>query len=122
LLFKERRPFKFKKECPSEQWQIISFRLIPLKTPAPVSFRWTVPLSRENYKKIIIISCTVALLLCASWKKGWEAPEHVQEKNFIRVHIFTGDIVFGQFFFPSSQIFLVSFGRKVCPWIDNIDL
>jgi hypothetical protein len=42
LLFKERRPFKLKKECPSEQWQVISFRLIPLKTP--VSFRWTVPL------------------------------------------------------------------------------
>jgi hypothetical protein len=42
LLFKERRPFKLKKEYPSEQWQIISFRLIPLKTP--VSFRWTVPL------------------------------------------------------------------------------
>jgi hypothetical protein len=43
LLFKERRPFKLKKEYPSEQWQIISFRLIPLKTP--VSFRWTVPLN-----------------------------------------------------------------------------
>jgi hypothetical protein len=42
LLFKERRPFKLKKGCPSEQWQAISFRLIPLKTP--VSFRWTVPL------------------------------------------------------------------------------
>jgi hypothetical protein len=42
LLFKERRPFKLKKEYPSEQWQIISFQLIPLKTP--VSFRWTVPL------------------------------------------------------------------------------
>jgi hypothetical protein len=41
-LFKERRPFKLKKEHPSEKWQIISFRLIPLKTP--VSFRWTVPL------------------------------------------------------------------------------
>jgi hypothetical protein len=40
---KERRPFKLKKEYPSEQWQIISFRLIPLKTP--VSFRWTVPLN-----------------------------------------------------------------------------
>jgi hypothetical protein len=36
-------PFQLKKEYPSEQWQIISFRLIPLKTP--VSFRWTVPLS-----------------------------------------------------------------------------
>jgi hypothetical protein len=36
------RPFKLKKEYPSEQWQIISFRLIPLKTP--VSFHWTVPL------------------------------------------------------------------------------
>jgi hypothetical protein len=44
LLFKERRPFKLKKEYPSEQWQIISFRLIPLKTP--VSFRWTAPLNR----------------------------------------------------------------------------
>jgi hypothetical protein len=43
LLFKERRPFKLKKECPSEQWQVISFRLIPLKTS--VSFRWTVPVS-----------------------------------------------------------------------------
>jgi hypothetical protein len=42
LLFEERRPFKFKKEFPSEQWQIISFRLIPLKTP--VSFSWTVHL------------------------------------------------------------------------------
>jgi hypothetical protein len=42
LLFKERRPFRLKKECPSEQWQVISFQLIPLKTP--VSFRWTVPL------------------------------------------------------------------------------
>jgi hypothetical protein len=42
LLFKERRPFKLKKEYPSEKWQIISFRLIPLKTP--VSFHWTVPL------------------------------------------------------------------------------
>jgi hypothetical protein len=36
-----------------EQWQIISFRLIPLKTP--VSFRWKVPLSdiltflRQNF-------------------------------------------------------------------------
>jgi hypothetical protein len=30
LLFKERRPFKLKKECPSEQWQAISFLLIPL--------------------------------------------------------------------------------------------
>jgi hypothetical protein len=46
LLFKERRPFKLKKEYPSEQWQIICFRLIPLKTP--VSFRWTVPLSVNN--------------------------------------------------------------------------
>jgi hypothetical protein len=42
LLYKERRPFKLKKEYPSEQWQIICFRLIPLKTR--VSFRWTVPL------------------------------------------------------------------------------
>jgi hypothetical protein len=46
LLFKERMPFKLKKEYPSEQWQIISFRLIPLKTP--VSFRWTVPLSLNH--------------------------------------------------------------------------
>jgi hypothetical protein len=45
LLFKERRPFKLKKECPSEQWQFISFWLIPLKTP--VSFRWTVPLKNK---------------------------------------------------------------------------
>jgi hypothetical protein len=42
LLFKEQSPFKLKQEYPSEQWQIIGFRLIPLKTP--VSFRWTVPL------------------------------------------------------------------------------
>jgi hypothetical protein len=47
LLFKERRPFKLKKEHPSEQWQIISFRLIPLTTP--VSFRWTVPLSESAH-------------------------------------------------------------------------
>jgi hypothetical protein len=40
--FKGPRLFKLKKEYPSEQWQVISFRLIPLKTP--VSFRWTVPL------------------------------------------------------------------------------
>jgi hypothetical protein len=46
LLFKERRPFKLKKEYPSEQWKIISFRLIPPKTP--VSFRWTVPLKFTN--------------------------------------------------------------------------
>jgi hypothetical protein len=51
LLFKERRPFKLKKEYPSEQWQIISFRLIPLKTP--VSFHWTVPLNHQTIKKII---------------------------------------------------------------------
>jgi hypothetical protein len=43
MLFKERRPFKLKKGYPSEQWQVISFRLIPLKPP--VSCRWTVPLS-----------------------------------------------------------------------------
>jgi hypothetical protein len=43
MLFKERRPFKLKKGYPSEQWQVISFRLIPLKHP--VSCRWTVPLS-----------------------------------------------------------------------------
>jgi hypothetical protein len=42
LLFKERRPFKLKKEYPLEQWQVINCRLIPLKTP--LSFRWTVPL------------------------------------------------------------------------------
>jgi hypothetical protein len=48
LLFKERRPFKLKKEYPSEQWQIISFRLIPLKTP--VSFRWTVPLKGRSHE------------------------------------------------------------------------
>jgi hypothetical protein len=47
LLFKERRPFKLKKEYPSEQWQIITFRLIPLKIP--VSFRWTVPLSQIKF-------------------------------------------------------------------------
>jgi hypothetical protein len=49
LLFKEQRPFKLKKEHPSEQWQIISFRLIPLKTP--VSFHWTVPLSQTDRKQ-----------------------------------------------------------------------
>jgi hypothetical protein len=48
LLFKERRPFKLKKEYPSEQWRIKSFRLIPLKTP--ISFRWTVPLSQSTVK------------------------------------------------------------------------
>jgi hypothetical protein len=52
LLFKERRPFKLKKECPSEQWEVISFRLIPLKTP--VSFRWTVPL-RESKNRISVL-------------------------------------------------------------------
>jgi hypothetical protein len=45
LLFKEQMPFKLKKEYPSEQWQIIGFRLIPLKTP--VSFHWTVPLNKR---------------------------------------------------------------------------
>jgi hypothetical protein len=50
LLFKERRPFKLKKEYPSEQWQFISFRLIPLKTP--VSFRWTVPLKTRSYAAV----------------------------------------------------------------------
>jgi hypothetical protein len=53
LLFKERRPFKLKKEYPSEQWQIISFRLITLKTP--VSFRWTVPLS-YGFASVIYIT------------------------------------------------------------------
>jgi hypothetical protein len=52
LLFKERRPFKLKKEYPLEQWQIISFRLIPLKTP--VSFRWTVPLSIKTYRHQVV--------------------------------------------------------------------
>jgi predicted metalloenzyme YecM len=54
LLFKELRPFKLKKEYPSEQWQIISFGLIPLKTP--VSFHWTVPLKLTKYtvKKILM--------------------------------------------------------------------
>jgi hypothetical protein len=47
LLFKERKPFKLKKEYPSEQWQIIGFRL-PLKTP--VSFHWTVPLTETLSK------------------------------------------------------------------------
>jgi hypothetical protein len=50
LLFKERRPFKLKKEYPSEQWQIISFRLIPLKTP--VSFCWTSVFLEISHKKI----------------------------------------------------------------------
>jgi hypothetical protein len=43
--FKVPRLFKLKKEYPSEKWQVISIRLIPLKTP--VSFRWTVPLTSE---------------------------------------------------------------------------
>jgi hypothetical protein len=63
LLFKERRPFKLKKEHPSEQWQIISFRLIPLKTP--VSFRWTVPLTMTYTQcnaKCLSIRCRVANL------------------------------------------------------------
>jgi hypothetical protein len=55
LLFKERRPFKLKKEYPSEQWQVISFRLIPLKTP--VSFRWTVPLSC-NFRQLTYLKLT----------------------------------------------------------------
>jgi hypothetical protein len=53
LLFKERRPFKLKKEYPSEQWQIISFRLIPLKTP--VSFHWTVPLKTHFWKTSSVV-------------------------------------------------------------------
>jgi hypothetical protein len=57
LLFKERRPFKLKKEHPSEQWQIISFRLIPLKTP--VSFRWTVPLRQAALISTQIINNAV---------------------------------------------------------------
>jgi hypothetical protein len=58
LLFKERRPFKLKKGCPSEQWQVISFRLIPLKTP--VSFRWTVPLNGvEDSKKYVSLSSRI---------------------------------------------------------------
>jgi hypothetical protein len=32
-----------KNKCPAAQWEIISYLLIPLKTP--VSFRWTVPLN-----------------------------------------------------------------------------
>jgi hypothetical protein len=35
------------KKCPSEQEETISCRLIPLLTH--VSFRWTVPLSREKF-------------------------------------------------------------------------
>jgi hypothetical protein len=51
LLFKERRPFKLKKEYPSEQWQIISFQLMPLKTL--VSFHWTVPLTPLALKSAV---------------------------------------------------------------------
>jgi hypothetical protein len=51
LLFKERRPFILKKEYPSEQWQVISCRLIPLK--APVSFRWTVPLRKHFQTRLL---------------------------------------------------------------------
>jgi hypothetical protein len=36
-------PFKIKKKRPAEQWEIISYPLIPRLTP--LSFRWTVPLS-----------------------------------------------------------------------------
>jgi hypothetical protein len=64
LLFKERRPFKLKKEYPSEQWQIISFRLIPLKTP--VSFRWTVPLI---YSKINVNSTIMTMIFYSSGMK-----------------------------------------------------
>jgi hypothetical protein len=53
LLIKEQRPFKLKKEYPSEQWQIISFRLIPLKTP--VSFRWTVPLRQPRIQDVVLL-------------------------------------------------------------------
>jgi hypothetical protein len=53
MLFKERRPFKLKKGYPSEQWQVISFRLIPLKHP--VSCRWTVPL-KPIFMYIFLIS------------------------------------------------------------------
>jgi hypothetical protein len=60
LLFKERRPFKLKKEYPSEQWQIISFRLIPLKTP--VSFHWTVPL-RDRKMQLWLLPNIYSIIL-----------------------------------------------------------
>jgi hypothetical protein len=81
LLFKERRPFKLKKEYPLEQWQIISFRFIPLKTP--VSFRWTVPLNRlsdlEDSAKRHRIGhvwavrcCQLGMLLMHAWARPVE--------------------------------------------------
>jgi hypothetical protein len=62
LLFKEQRPFKLKKEHPSEQWQIISFRLIPLKTP--VSFHWTVPLNAKmpTSLRYLKVECFIDIL------------------------------------------------------------
>jgi hypothetical protein len=49
MLFKERRPFKLKKKCPSEQEETISCRLISLFTH--VIFRGTVPLNGPCHKK-----------------------------------------------------------------------
>jgi hypothetical protein len=72
LLFKERRPFKLKKEYPSEQWQIISFGLIPLQTP--VSFHWTVPLKRLYFFLLVqrraLIVKYVAHALCVDYPLG----------------------------------------------------
>jgi hypothetical protein len=42
---KSEGPLKIKKKCPSEQWQVICCRLIPLLTH--VSFRCTVPLTNN---------------------------------------------------------------------------
>jgi hypothetical protein len=44
LLFKEKVPLKFKKEISTVQCERKTFRLISLSTP--VSFCWTVPLTR----------------------------------------------------------------------------
>jgi hypothetical protein len=48
LILKGQVPLKLKK-LPAEQWQVISYRLIPRLTP--VSFRCTVPF-KGHYKKV----------------------------------------------------------------------
>jgi hypothetical protein len=39
-----------KKKRPAEQWEIISYPLIPLLTP--LSFRWTVPLNTYCFRTL----------------------------------------------------------------------
>jgi hypothetical protein len=79
LLFKEQRPFKLKKEYPSEQWQIISFRLIPLKTP--VIFHWTVPLMMADLKQTIPTSFnSVRTITRMYWKKYLTKTMHCYKK------------------------------------------